>query len=59
LSQSKASRVYGGSMFGTVGENAGPEARNPRLWAQSKRQAREIQHDSASSRGLPPPSIKK
>ena len=59
LSQSKQSLVYGGSMFGTVGENASPEQRNPRMWAQSKRQAREVMHESARSRGLPPPKLKK
>jgi len=46
-------------MFGTVGENASPEQRNPRMWAQSKRQAREVMHESARSRGLPPPKLKK
>ena len=59
LSQSKQSLVYGGSMFGTVGDNAPPEQRNPRMWAQSKRQSREIMHESAKSRGLPPPKLKK
>jgi len=42
-----------------VGENASPEQRNPRMWAQSKRQAREVMHESARSRGLPPPKLKK
>ena len=42
-----------------VGENAPPEQRNPRMWAQSKRQAREVMHESARSRGLPPPKLKK
>ena len=59
LAQSKQSLVYGGSMFGTVGDNAPPEQRNPRMWAQSKRQSREIMHESAKSRGLPPPKLKK
>ena len=45
-------------MFG-VSENDGPEKRNPRMWAQSKRQAKEIMHESAASRGLPPPKLKK
>ena len=44
---------------GTVGDNAPPEVRNPRMWAQSKRQSREIMHESAKSRGLPPPKLKK
>ena len=46
-------------MFGTVGDGAPPEVRNRRMWDQSKRQAREIMHDSATSRGLPPPTLKK
>ena len=58
LSQSKHSRTWGGSMFGTIGENAPPEVRNRRLWDQSKRQAKEMMHESAASRGLPRPNIK-
>ena len=53
---SKRSRTWSGSMFGTSGE-AGPAERNARLWAQSKRAAKEIQHDSAVSRGLKPPKL--
>lgn len=58
LSQSKQSRTWGGSMFGTIGENAPPEVRNRRLWDQSKRQAKEMMHASAESRGLPRPTLK-
>lgn len=36
-----------------------PEKRNPRLWAQSQRQAREMMHESARSRGLPDPKLKR
>ena len=57
-SKSKRSKLLSGSMFG-VSENDGPEKRNPRMWAQSKRQAKEIMHESAASRGLPPPKLKK
>jgi len=56
--RSKQSRQWSGSMFGVSGD-APPERRNPLAWAQSKRQAREIMHDSASSRGLPPPKLRK
>ena len=43
----------------TNADAAPPSVRNPRAWAQSQRQAREIMHESASSRGLPPPKIKR
>ena len=54
--RSKRSSKWAGSMFG-VSDGAPPSARNPRMWAQSKRQAREIMHDSAAKRGLPPPKL--
>jgi len=58
--RSKTSRTWSGSMFGaTSGDVIPPNQRNPRLWAQSQRQAREIMHESAASRGLPPPKLKK
>uniref|UniRef100_A0A6S9S8H7 Uncharacterized protein n=2 Tax=Chrysotila carterae TaxID=13221 RepID=A0A6S9S8H7_CHRCT len=53
----KRSRSWSGSMFGVSGD-ATPAQRNPRMWAQSKRQAKEIMHDSATSRGLPPPKLR-
>jgi len=55
--QSKKSSQWSGSMFG-VSDNDPPERRNPLAWAQSKRQAREIMHESAKSRGLPPPQLR-
>jgi len=45
-------------MFG-VSDDLPPERKNPVAWAQSKRQAREIMHESAASRGLPPPKLRK
>jgi len=58
--RSKASKSWGGSMFGSTSSDvAPPGARNPRMWAQSQRQAREIMHESAKSRGLPAPKIKR
>lgn len=58
--RSKASSQWGGSMFGTTSQDANtPAERNPRMWAQSQRQAREIMHESAKSRGLAPPKIKR
>ena len=58
--RSKASNQWGGSMFASTNSDvAPPSARNPRMWAQSQRQAREIMHESAASRGLPPPKIKR
>lgn len=58
--RSKASKAWGGSMFAsTSADVAPPSARNPRMWAQTQRQAREIMHESAKSRGLPPPNIKR
>ena len=59
LARSKQSRTWGGSMFGSTSSEAPPpSARNPRLWAQSQRQAREMMHESARSRDLPPPKLK-
>ena len=56
--QSKASKQWGGSMFGATNDDvAPPSVRNPRMWAQSQRQAREVMHESARSRGLPAPKI--
>ena len=56
--RSKASRDYSGSMFASTNSDvAPPSARNPRMWAQSQRQAREMMHESARSRDLPPPKI--
>ena len=43
----------------TSGDVATPAERNPRMWAQSQRQAREMMHESAKSRGLAPPKIKR
>ena len=58
--RSKASKEWGGSMFASTNSDvAPPSVRNPRMWAQSQRQAREIMHESAKSRGLPPPKIKR
>ena len=58
--KTKASRQWGGSMFGSTSDDAAPPgARNPRAWAQSQRQAREIMHESAKSRGLAPPKLKR
>ena len=58
--RSKASKEWGGSMFASTSSDAAtPEQKNPRLWAQSQRQAREIMHESARSRGLAPPKIKR
>ena len=55
--RSKASAQWGGSMFAsTSGDAAPPSAPNPRMWAQSQRQAKEIMHDSAVNRGLKPPT---
>ena len=45
-------------MFGVSGDLP-PERKNPRVWAQSKRQARDIMHQSAADRGLPPPKLRK
>jgi hypothetical protein len=56
--RSKKSSQWSGSMFG-VSENDPPERKNALAWAQSKRQAREIMHESAASRGLPPPQLRK
>ncbi len=57
---SKGSRQWSGSMFGaTSDEVVPPSQRNPRLWAQSQRQAREMMVESARSRDLPPPTLKK
>ena len=58
--RSKASKQWGGSMFASTSSDvAPPSVRNPRAWAQSQRQAREIMHESAASRGLPPPKLKR
>lgn len=58
--RSKASKAWGGSMFAsTSGDASTPSGRNPRLWAQSQRQARELMHESAKSRGLSAPKLKK
>ena len=58
LSRSSASKEWGGSMFAsTSADTAPPGVRNPRLWAQAQRQAREIQYESAKSRDLPPPKL--
>jgi hypothetical protein len=49
---------WGGSMFASTNADvAPPGVRNPRMWAQSQRQAREIMHESAKSRDLPPPKL--
>ena len=56
--RSKASSEWGGSMFASTNTDVQPPSvRNPRMWAQSQRQAREIMHESARSRDLPPPKI--
>ena len=56
--RSKASSQWGGSMFASTNSDVQPPSvRNPRMWAQSQRQAREIMHESARSRDLPPPKI--
>ena len=58
--RSKASSQWGGSMFASTSSDvAPPSVRNPRAWAQSQRQAREMMHESAASRGLPPPKLKR
>ena len=58
--RSKASKEWGGSMFASTSSDVAPPAvRNPRMWQQSQRQAREIMHESAKSRGLAPPKIKR
>lgn len=60
LALSKKSLQWGGSMFGATSNDVVPPAqRNPRMWAQSQRQAKEIMHESAKSRGLPTPDSKK
>ena len=59
LFKSKASRQWGGSMFGATSDDSTPATRNPRLWAQSQRQAREMMHESAKSRDLPAPKLKR
>ena len=59
LFRSKASRQWGGSMFGATSQDSTPAQRNPRLWAQSQRQAREMMDHSARSRELPPPKLKR
>ena len=60
LARSNRSSKWSGSMFGATSDDVPPPSvRNPRMWAQSKRQAREIMHESAASRGLPPPKLKK
>ena len=47
-------------MFASTSSDVAPPAvRNPRMWQQSQRQAREIMHESAKSRGLAPPKIKR
>ena len=59
LFRSKASRQWGGSMFGATSDDSTPAQRNPRLWAQSQRQAREMMVESARSRDLPAPKLKR
>ena len=46
-------------MFGATSQDSTPAQRNPRLWAQSQRQAREMMDHSARSRELPPPKLKR
>ena len=56
--RTQKSSQWGGSMFAsTNGDVAPPGVRNPRMWAQSQRQAREIMYESAKSRDLPPPKL--
>ena len=55
---SNRSPMARGGIFGSSNVQP-PSERNPRLWAQSMRQAREIMHESAASRNLPAPKLKK
>jgi hypothetical protein len=56
--RTQKSSQWGGSMFASTNSDvAPPGVRNPRMWAQSQRQAREIMYESAKSRDLPPPKL--